>query len=202
MVTDHSNITEVLSKLLNRLNEISARDFAGLADAQLQWKPSPESWSIVECLQHLILLFEMHLPKIEQAIDKGRPDKILDGKTAFRSGLLGKYLIKSVRLKEDNSFYRFSKSPKKLQPKQNIEGALSIVLNNYFQYSEQLLQLLSKAKYLHLEETKVVLHLFLPFRLRLGDMLQYLVYHIERHIVQAQKVYSELGFPRAVHTMF
>jgi hypothetical protein len=201
MDADHSNITDDLSKLLKRLNEISARDFAILADAQLQWKPRPECWSIVECLQHLVLQLELYLPKIDQAVLKGKTFNITADGTAFRSGFLGKYLLSSIRIKDDNSIQRFSKCPNKLRPESTIEGAASLVVENYFQYSAQLLNLLSVSKALHLEQIKVTLPLVPLFRLKLGDMLQYLVYHIERHIVQAQKVHCEVGFPRVGNLM-
>ena len=201
MISDHPKLTEDLSKLLKRLNEISARDFAGLTDAKLQWRPRQERWSIVESLQHLVLLLELYLPKIEQAIHKGKTLNIIADGTAFRSGLLGKYLLRSIRIKDDNSIHRFSKCPNKLRPESTIEGAASLVVENYLQYSAQLLNLLSASKALHLEQIKVTLPLVPLFRLKLGDMLQCLVYHIERHIVQAQKVYCEVGFSRVGNLM-
>jgi hypothetical protein len=43
----------------------------GLTEAQFNWRPAPDRWSIEECLAHLTAVGLWELAAIEQAIDRG-----------------------------------------------------------------------------------------------------------------------------------
>lgn len=192
---EHRNTIAELLHLTGRIGEISARDFAVLSDNQLKWKPRPETWSIAECLQHLILFKNVYLPKIEQAIENAASPQNVDNLQLFRSGFLGNYLVKSVKLRDDNKVGRHLKSIAKFRPQNSIEGDVSALLEQFLKANEALYKILLKATKVHLEQVRVAMPL-LPFvRLRLGDMLRYVVYHFERHFVQAQKLQTEENFP-------
>jgi len=45
---------------------------AGMSDAQLNWRPAPDSWSVGQCLMHLATGSDAVLPAIDRAIEKGR----------------------------------------------------------------------------------------------------------------------------------
>src|SRR5215472_17161725 len=42
-----------------------------LSIEQLRWKPNCTGWSVAECLDHLNLTLDLHLPKIDDAIRRG-----------------------------------------------------------------------------------------------------------------------------------
>ena len=54
---------------------------------------------------------------------------------------------------------------------------------------------LEKSKELNLVSNKIKIFSVPIFKLRLGDFMIYTVAHIERHVVQAQKVLMEDNFP-------
>ena len=51
---NHDFIKEVLEKG-EGASEKAVREFSDLSEIQINWKPSPKSWSIAECLEHLII---------------------------------------------------------------------------------------------------------------------------------------------------
>ena len=65
---------------------------AGLSDSQLAWRPAPGKWSILECLDHLIVTARAAAVHLKPAIAKARAD----GKTGagpFGFGLLGGWFV-------------------------------------------------------------------------------------------------------------
>jgi hypothetical protein len=45
---------------------------AGLSDAQLNWRPAQNRWSIAECFEHLIVSADVFLPAIDGRLEQGR----------------------------------------------------------------------------------------------------------------------------------
>ena len=40
--------------------------FKTLSESQINWKPSPENWSIAECVDHLIVTNKLYLKEFEK----------------------------------------------------------------------------------------------------------------------------------------
>jgi hypothetical protein len=198
MSKTNSDISENLIRLLYRLKEISSRDFSILSDVQFNWKPLPDKWSIAECFRHILLIYENYLPLASTVVEKSEPDFSVN--SVFKSGLLGKYLINTVKIREDNSIKKIMKCPARLSPMQNRDINGEVLLNRFKEQTDSAIVLLEKSKNINLASAKAGLPFFPYFRLRLGDFMSYFVYHVERHIVQAQKVYMEDNFPR--HSSF
>src|SRR5260370_39175448 len=51
----------------------------GLTEAQFNWRPSPEQWSIEECLSHLTMVGQAELFAIEAAIDAAKARGVTGG---------------------------------------------------------------------------------------------------------------------------
>jgi hypothetical protein len=45
---------------------------AGLSEASFNWRPDPSTWSIQECLSHLVMVGQVEANAVEQAIDLAR----------------------------------------------------------------------------------------------------------------------------------
>ena len=59
---------ELLQELLTITGRASlmVKTFRQLTNEQLNYKSSPETWSILECIEHLNLYGNFYLPEIEQ----------------------------------------------------------------------------------------------------------------------------------------
>src|SRR6185295_15213234 len=45
---------------------------AGLSEAQFNWRPDPTRWSIEECLAHMIMVGQVQIASLDEAIAKGQ----------------------------------------------------------------------------------------------------------------------------------
>jgi hypothetical protein len=181
LLTELAEITEA--------STITAKQLRSLSAAQLNYKTDPESWSILECIEHLNLYGNFYLPEIEKQIlaQKGHAPG-----TIFKSGILGNYFAELMRGK--NGQIKKMKSPKDKNP---VHSRLSVTtIERFIKQQERLLGILRLAGSVDLTRTKTAISLTKLIKLRLGDTLRFFIYHIERHIAQARKVQS--GIPAAL----
>ncbi len=190
-------LLQELERLSGRLYEIARSDFEGLSAEQLYWKPQNRVWSIAQNLQHIYLFQQHYLPFIEKTINtleqKG-------GKAApyYQTGLLSDYLLRRVQLNEGNQPRQSLKTLKRFRPNEEQNNNPALVFQAYQQQEKALKLIFERVQALNLMSG------FIPFcplpfiGLYLGDALCLLVYHHERHIVQAQKLRTEELFPRTL----
>ena len=143
-------------------------------------KPSAESWSANECLQHLNSYGRYYLPAIEKAIENSLPP----ASPLFHSGFLGHYFT-TLMMPADNRKSRKMKSPKEHAPTTIPESHM--VISEFIDQQEKLLQLLKAAATVDINRAKVPVSISKWIRLKLGDTFNFFVAHEHRHFLQAQK---------------
>ena len=82
------NLIESTKEVINE-----AERFNQLSIDELNWKPSAEKWSVLECLEHLNRYGDFYLLEIQQRIQKTNN---VDGSQVFKSGVLGNYFANSM----------------------------------------------------------------------------------------------------------
>src|SRR5688572_24615280 len=100
-----------LNGIINEVEQRATRNFSSLNTTQLNWKPSPEKWSIAQCLEHLVISNRNYFPFF---------DKILAGtyKLGFFQRMnpfkkyFSSYMVKNLGPKLNKKF----KSPKIFRP--------------------------------------------------------------------------------------
>ncbi len=155
--------------------------FKSLNNAQLNFKKDEQTWSILECVEHLNLYGEFYLPEIEKQLLKNKPSA---SATIFNSGVIGNYFANLMRGKNGkiNKMKTFkSKNPN--HSKLNIT-----TLDRFLKQQERLKQLLLQSQEMDLTQIKTAITLSKYLTLRLGDTFRFVVYHIERHIQQANRI--------------
>lgn len=65
-------------------------------------------------------------------------------------------------------------------------------IERFLKQQEKLELLLNKAKYVDMARAKTPISISKFIKLRLGDTLRFMVYHIERHVVQANSVHGRI----------
>ncbi len=176
-IENNTLIDELTAITLNALN--TAKIVKTLDPLQLNAKVNPKQWSVLECIEHLNLYGDFYLPEIEHAILSQKPaDKIL----LFRSGLLGNYFAGLMQAK--NGTMKKMKSPPDKNPAKTILSVTTI--DRFIKQLERLTSLLEQARNIDLTKTKTAISLTKYIRLRLGDTLRFFVYHIDRHMLQAE----------------
>ncbi len=181
-----SNAQSLLNELANTTERCTAtvKQFRSLSTQQLNYKTTPASWSILECIEHLNLYGDFYLPEIEKQL-LAQPHHA--GNTIFKSGIIGNYFAELMQVK--NGKIKKMQSPKDKNP---IHSQLSLTtLDRFVKQQERLLNLLKLAGTVDLARTKTAISLTKLIRLRLGDTFRFFVYHIERHVIQAQRVLEQ-----------
>ena len=188
MQTDNNTLIDELIAITKKCSAW-AEEFSKLSYEELLFRHEGE-WCILECLEHLTLYGDFYLPEIEMRMmtaDRNQPGK------PFKSGWLGNYFAELMRVK--NGKVKKMKSPRDKNPALNPVKLPITVLNRFQKQQDTLLHLLEKCRNLDLVNTKCSISLSPYIKLRLGDTLRFYVYHIERHVVQANRVSKNLATP-------
>ena len=177
---------DLLKDLLERSQEYKAKaeQFQKLPLETLNWKASPESWSILECLEHLNRYGDFYIPVIEKQLKASRHRS---SKT-FKSGWLGNYFGSTLLPKEKlNKMKTFSN----MNP---LGSSLDkTVLITFIAQQQGLINVLKLASRADLVKTKTAISISKWIKLRLGDTFRVVIYHNQRHLVQAERVLKEAG---------
>ncbi|MBK6952324.1 MAG: DinB family protein [Crocinitomicaceae bacterium] len=173
----------LINDLLARMNQATQRANA-LKEKTLEHlnhKSSAQSWSALQCIEHLNLYGDFYLPEIEKQL-AGKPK--VNAKTIFKSGVIGNYFANLMLPKKTGSLKKM-KAPVDKTPASSDLTLLSI--DRFLKQAEKLKQLLQQAEQVDLTKTKTAISLTKMIRLRMGDTLRFVVYHIERHLAQAER---------------
>lgn len=145
----------------------------------LNWRATENSWSILECLEHLSLYADFYVPEIQKSIANTR---YTNPATTFNSGWLGNYFAKSMLPKEKLNKMKTFKDKNPIGSQLNYN-----TIDRFINLHQQLLQLLHAAKLVNINKTKTGISITNLLRLKLGDTFRFVVNHVNRHMVQAQK---------------
>ncbi len=180
------NQQQLLTELYQRTERAaaSAQTFKNLPLAQLNFKPTDAAWSILECIEHLNLYGKFYLPEIEQALLKATK---VDATNVYKSSFLGDFFVNSIKAGNQKKM----KATQMMLPQ---KSNLSITtLDQFIKQTERLKTILTQARECDLTKPKTPISLTKLLTLRLGDTLRFLVYHNERHILQAEKMHGLVG---------
>jgi hypothetical protein len=168
--------------------ERAKKSCAHLSDIQLNWKPNPDSWSVGECLSHLVNSNRLYLDKIENILNSFPTGNEKD--FPYKQSFLGKLIAKGV----DPSNLKKAKTFKVFFPaSSNIHKN---IIDEYVKSSERLIELMGKMQHLDLKKIKLSSPVNILIRLNLGDPLIIIPKHDERHLNQAERVINRKEFPK------
>lgn len=172
-----SELEEITKDNLSRVKNLSQ-----LSEKELNYKSSEQSWSILECIEHLNRYGDYYLPEIERSIKKSKAPN----EQEFKSGLLGNYFAKMMLPREKLNKMKTFKSMNPIGS--NLDQT---VLEKFINQQETLLELLERAKKVSLTKNKTSISISKWIKLKLGDTLRVVIYHNLRHVVQAERVKNE-----------
>lgn len=174
-------ISDLIARTKSVLNTVER--FKQLPKKQLNYKPSPKSWSILECIEHLNLYGNFYIPEIDNRIKNAKHKAVAN----FKTGILGDYFAKSMLPKENlntmNTFKNKNPNGSKLD---------KTILDTFSNQQQETLRLLNAAKHVNLNKTKTSITLTRWITLKLGDTFRVIIYHNQRHIIQAEKVLKSI----------
>ncbi len=173
--------SELLEELKNRTKQHLhfAEMLSVKPEYDLNFRLSADSWSALECLEHLNRYGDFYITEIKRNINSAGKSS----RSYFKPGILGNYFAKSMLPKE------------KLNPMKTLKQMNPIyshldktVVDTFIEQQEKLLHLLEEAKFIDLEKTKTGITISKLIKLKLGDTFRFVIYHNARHIEQIKRI--------------
>ena len=170
-------------------NEVARTLTAGLSEAQLNWRPSPEQWSIAQCLEHLALATDEFDKYFQATLARARMRPAVKESPPYKPSLMGGWLAKAV----DPATPRKLRAPRSFRPgaSSNIPAAVDLFLNTHTKFIDFVKQCgdvdYNKAR-LRSPVTPLI-------RYSLADAFVITVLHAQRHLAQARRVREMPEFP-------
>jgi len=180
MQTDNNTLINELIALTDA-STMAAVKFQNLSPEILNFKETSERWSMLECLEHLNRYGEYYLPEIEKAITAQRSPGLTNFK--YKSGLLGNYFANLMKVK--NGKLVRMKTPGDKNPSGSVLSP--IVIDRFIKQQDMMRSLLEQSRRVDLTKAKVPISIAKFIKLNLGDTFRFMINHIERHVIQAQK---------------
>jgi hypothetical protein len=163
------------------------QSFGTLSGEQLNWKPATDSWSIGQCLDHLIRSNEEFYPELDKLIAGTRRNTFWQQWSPI-SGIAGKFLVST--LKKDGQKV---KTNQKMTPPSEIDAG---IVGRFTAHQHELTEKLRATA--TGDWRKVVLTSpfvkIMTYRMDVG--LEALIEHERRHVRQAKRVMATEGFPK------
>ena len=163
----------IVSKAKSKLE-----DWENIPEEKLQYRTSEKKWNSLECIEHLIRYAQFYDPVFQEALKKASK-RTTDKK--YKKGWIGSPTAYSMRPKVTGKLNKMAT----FKDKNPLNTALSKeTLGEWSKHLAVLEEVLKKAETVDLNSVRCPLTIPV-LKFYLGDTLQFIVFHIERHILQA-----------------
>ncbi|MGB7069358.1 MAG: DinB family protein [Pyrinomonadaceae bacterium] len=181
---------ERIQKIISDLNAVAngvRNSFGSFSAEQMNWKPLEKSWSVGQCLDHIILTNEQFYPEFAKLATGSRQNSFWETWSPF-SGWAGRFLINAVSIDSKKA-----KAPSKdIVPPSEIEPD---IVERFAEHINELNLKVEACAAADRQRTIVTSPFLAVFTYRLDDAYTVLVKHTKRHVRQAKRVTEADGFP-------
>jgi hypothetical protein len=181
------NDTFYFTNELRQTAEDARVSFGSLSDEQLNWKPAAESWSVGQCLDHLIRSNEEMKPVFEAKIG-GAKNSFWESWSPL-TGFFGGMLRNSLRSDKK----KFKAPSEAIVPPSDIPAG---IVDRFTASQEWVIAEIEKSAGLDWDKTVVTSPFMGLITYRLRDALDIIVEHSKRHLRQAKRVMDSPSFPQ------
>ena len=161
--------------------------FSPLDEKTLKRRPdNPKGWNILECFDHLNRSYNDYLPQIEMSIHKAKAHSMLSvSGTPVRYSLLGKEALRWAKSTKPKGF-KTSKRYNPLGTPLEISTVKVFIIN-----TEKLLRLIQMSREVDINRAKVRFAIIPMFKYKLGNLLEFITAHNQRHVAQAARLLEQ-----------
>ncbi len=178
-----------LEACLTQLRSIE-QDLPGLGNldrTRFNWQPSPNAWSVGQCIEHLNITIERYLPVLRSAVQSARAQG-LTAQGPFAIGWIERLFIRSM---EPPPGWRF-KTPKPFVAGVDLDPVATVARAR--QLRVEFGECIRSADGLNQPRIKVRSQ-FAPVSWTLNGTFALLLAHERRHLWQAREVRKHPAFP-------
>jgi hypothetical protein len=182
-------VPEFHKTLVSQNEEITdaVESFYKLEENLLFKKPAPGKWSVIECFEHMNILYEIYMNNIKEAIEKNKGK--YEPVEYFKPTLVGHYFFLSMTPNEKQKPRYKIKTFKRFEP----TGKIPDSLDRFREYHSEFSDLIDRIPELNLDKIKVTSSIGNIMRFKLGDAFRIVTGHNQRHIIQVQKTLSSIN---------
>jgi hypothetical protein len=178
-----------LDAIVTQFNDVTddvRSSFGKLSVQQLNWKAVPESWSVGQCLDHLIKSNEEFYPELDKLADGSRKNTFWQNWSPL-SGIAGMFLINT--LKKDGQKV---KTNQKMTPPSDVA---SDIIGRFEQHQAEFIDKISRTQNNNWDKVVLTSPFLKIMTYKMSVGLQALIEHEKRHVRQAKRVTAAAGFP-------
>lgn len=189
MPTAAPSVAEHLDALDARLQRFAVSLHALTRDldaAARLWRPAPERWGVADCCEHLLTVNALYLPRVAAALEGAPPPDARRDAEPWRPTWFGRWFVRAAGPggRPLRAFAVFRPPP-----------AAPDAPERLLAQQPALVDAVRRAHGRDLRAPRVHSPLSRLIVLRLGEALEMLVAHQERHLHQARAVRTAPGFP-------
>ena len=151
-------------------------------------KPTPESWSIAQCLEHLVISHSTYFLALKKITDGVYRMSIWERFSPF-SGLFGRVLKDQLGEQPKKKLI----APKIIRPSTSDKSGE--IIEHYYQSLDRFLHYISECRNIDVDKTIITSPAVQIVTYSLRDAFQFLIQHEHRHINQAIRVKVNRSFP-------
>jgi len=181
--------TNYVTTELRAIAEDARNSFGSLSVEQLNWKPGADSWSVAQCLDHLIKTNEQFYPEFEKLASGNRKNTFWQNFSPF-TGMGGRFLVNAVM----NDSKKAKAPSKSIVPPSDLQED---IVERFAANLEDVSGKVGACASADLKKTVVSSPFLAVMTYTLDDAYTVLVEHSKRHIRQAKRVMEAEGFPKA-----
>ncbi|OWY21233.1 hypothetical protein BVG80_13960 [Sphingobacteriales bacterium TSM_CSM] len=178
-----------LMQILQEASSESEQLFGQLSAAALNWKPSPDKWSIAQCLHHLMVTNTSYYPEFERILNGGAFTNPW-GKIPFLPSFFGQMLLKSVN---PASARALKTTPVFAPSSSNLPAT---IVADFVKQQQQTINYYNRLQQVPAPHKVLVTSPAARFiTYSLSNTLHIIALHGQRHLNQAKRILQMPGFP-------
>ena len=162
--------------------------FGHLDSEQLNWKPAADSWSVAQCLDHLITINHEYYPVFDRIL-KGEYRKTFLHGMPFLPAFFGRVMIKAVSPESRRKF----KAPGAAQP--SSSSIAPQIVDRFIAHQRETLAKMRSLENSDPAEIIITSPFMRMVVYSLLDTFRLIVAHERRRFAQARRVMETGGFP-------
>jgi hypothetical protein len=187
---DSPNFLETVAAEGQKNSEVARALAAHLTEAQLNWKPSPDRWSVAQCLEHLAVATRGFENYFDAALDKARQKPAPKNPPRYKPSFMGGWLAKQVSPEGERKL----PAPKIFRPAEasNLQGSLE----KFLKEQDNFLDFVHRCHGIDYNKARLRSPVTPLMRYSLADAFVITVLHGQRHLAQARRVREMAEFPQ------
>jgi len=171
----------------NEAREKAKQAFGDLSPAQLNWKPGDDSWSVGQCLDHLVVSDCLYFPSLKK-IAEGKYEMSFWENWNPLAWLFGKMLETQIVEKPQKKLY----APKIFLPDDKTDTG---ILERFHKHLDSLLGYIADCSKVDIDKIHITSPVSAIATYSLRRCITILIQHEHRHLNQAIRVKEMKEFP-------